>query len=152
MIEPHNGISFDKHPLVQMFTKGVFRLRPTLLKYTFTFDATVVLQYLKHMDPFDKLSLKDLSLKLAMIICLLSAQRDQVLTALDITAMQVCEDKCTFYMKTSRSRKHSPPVELLSYPYDKSLCPVTLTNTTFEGHLPTKANLGRIMRITDTNA
>ena len=65
-----------------------------------------------------------------MIICLLSAQRDQVLAALDITAVQLCEDKCTFYikelMKTSRPGKHTPPVELLSYPYGKSLCPVTL--------------------------
>ena len=130
IIEPHNGITFGKHPLVQRFMKGVFRLRPTLPKYTFTFDATVVLQYLKQMDPLDKLSLKDLSLKLAMIICLLSAQRDQVLAALVITAMQLCEEKCTFYikelMKTSRPGKHTPPVELLSYPYDKSLCPVTL--------------------------
>ena len=125
IIEPHSGITFGKHPLVQRFMKGVFTLRPTRPKYTFTFDATVVLQYLKQMDPFDKLSLKDLSLKLAMIICLLLAQR-----ALDITAMQLCEENCTFYikevMKTSRPGKHTPPVELLSYPYDKSLCPVTL--------------------------
>ena len=130
IIEPHNRISFGKHLLVQRFMKGVFRLRPTLPKYTFTFDATVVLQYLKQME-LDKLSLKGFSLKSAMIICLLSAQRDQVLAALDITAMQLCEDKCTFYikelMKTSRPGKHTPPVELLSYPYDKSLCPVTLT-------------------------
>ena len=82
------------------------------------------------MDVLDKLSPKHLSLKLAMVICLLSAQRDQVLAALDITAMQLCEDKCTFYikelMKASKPGKHTPPVQLLSYPYDKSLCPVTL--------------------------
>ena len=111
--------------------KRVFRLRPMLPKYTFTLDATVVLQHLKQMDPLDKFSLKDLSLKLARIICLLSAQGDQVLVALDITAMQLCEDKCTFYieefMNTSRPGKHTPPVELLSYPYDKPLCLVTLT-------------------------
>ena len=110
--------------------KGVFRLRPTLPKYTFTFDATVVLQYLKQMDPFDKLSLKDLSLKLAMIISLLSVQRDQVLAHLDTTAMQLCEDKCTFYikelMKTSMPGKHTPPVEQFSHPFDKSLCLMTL--------------------------
>ena len=51
IIKPHNGISFGKHPLVQRFMKGVFGLRPTLPKYTFTFDATVVLQYLKQMSP-----------------------------------------------------------------------------------------------------
>ena len=62
-----------------------------------------------------------------MITCLLSAQRDQVLAALGITAMQLCEEKMHIaHMKTSRPGKHTPPVELLSYPYDKSLCPVTL--------------------------
>ena len=63
-----------------------------------------------------------------MLLCLLSGQRDQVLPSLDITRMQLTEDKCTFIitdlMKTSRPGKHIPPIELKSYPLDHALCPV----------------------------
>ena len=37
---------------------GVFNLRPALLRYTFTWDVNVVLQYLKNLGPSDKLLLK----------------------------------------------------------------------------------------------
>ena len=130
ILEPHHGITFGKHPLVQRFIKGVFRLRPSLPKYTFTYDAIIVLKYLREMDPPDKISLRDMSRKLAMLLCLLSGQRDQALPSMDITRMQLTEDKCTFIitdlMKTSRPGKHIPPIELKSYPLDHALCPVTL--------------------------
>ena len=64
------------------------RLRSTLggpgveaksTKYTATYDASRVLYCLKQMGPSEALTLKELSMKLAMLLCLLTANRDQVL-------------------------------------------------------------------------
>ena len=76
--------------------KGIFRLKPSLLKYTATYDASRVLYCLKQMGPSEALTLKELSMKLAMLLCLLTANRDQVLPVLDITHMELRKDRCVF--------------------------------------------------------
>ena len=110
--------------------KGIFGLKPSLPKYTATYDASRVLYCLKQMGPSEASTLKELSMKLAMLLCLLTANRDQVLPVLDITQMELGKDRCVFLineiMKTTRPGKHIPPVELIAYPYDKELCPVTM--------------------------
>ena len=130
IIEARNGISFGSHPLVQRYMTGIFRLKPSLPKYTATYDASRVLYCLKQIGPSEALTLKELSMKLAMLLCLLTANRDQVLPVLDITQMKLGEDRCVFLineiMKTTRPGKHIPPVELIAYPHDKELCPVTM--------------------------
>ena len=99
IIEARNGIlSFGSHPLVQRYMKGIFRLKPSLPKstYTATYDASRVLYCLKQMGPSEGLTLKELSIKLAMLLCLLTANRDQVLPVLDITQMELGKDRCVF--------------------------------------------------------
>ena len=108
--------------------KGIFRLRPSLPRYTCTYDATVVLRYLRNMAPPQEISLKDMSLKLAMLLCLLTGHRDQVLPSLDVTSMHLKEGECVFFikdmMKTTRPGHHIAPTELKCYPEDESICPV----------------------------
>ena len=48
------------------------------------------------MGPSEALTLKELSMKLAMLLCLLTANRDQVLPVLDITQMELGKDRCVF--------------------------------------------------------
>ena len=130
IIEARNGISFGSHPLVQRYMKGIFRLKPSLPKYTAIYDASRVSYCLKQMGPSEALTLKELSMKLTMLLCLRTANRDQVLPVLDITQMKLGKDRCVFLineiMKATRPGKHIPPVELIAYPHDKELCPVTM--------------------------
>ena len=51
------------------------------------------------MAPLQEISLKDMSLKLAMLLCLLAGHRDQVLPSLDVTSMNLEEGKCVFIIK-----------------------------------------------------
>ena len=67
-------------------------------------------------------------MKLAMLFCLLTANRDQVLPEL---GMKLDKNRCIFeineIMKTTRSGcRHIPPAELIAYPHDKELCSVTM--------------------------
>ena len=57
-----------KHPLVCRFLKGVFQERPALPRYVDTWDVSLVLNYLKAQYPLQELGLKELTLKLAMLM------------------------------------------------------------------------------------
>ena len=118
--------SFGQNPLVCSFIKGIFECRPSLPRYQETWDATVVLDYLAKLGPPEKLSLKNLPLKVVMLMALLSKQRRQTLHTLSVDYMQISSDKCVFFinslLKTSRPGKHSACTGFQAYAPDVSLC------------------------------
>ena len=106
-----NGIPFGKHPLVQRFMKGIFKLRPALPRQFAVWDPDIVLDYLSNLE-YD-LPLKHLSEKLVILLCLLSGQRGQSVRALKIRDMLLEKGKCTFFvkksMKTTKPGFHQSP-------------------------------------------
>jgi len=78
--------------------KGVFEKKPALPRYKNTWDVNTVLKELETWIPTEKLTLKELTYKLCMLIALLSGQRCQTIQALQITpdTMQLTDTKCTF--------------------------------------------------------
>ena len=118
--------TFGQHPLVCRFLKGIFECRPSLPRYQETWDVTVVLDYLAKFGLPEKLSLKNLTLKVVMLMALLSGQRRQTLHTLSIDCMQISSDKCVFFinslLKTSRPGKHLACLEFQAYAPDVSLC------------------------------
>ena len=126
-----NNASFGTHPLVCRFMKGVFEMRPSLPRYKDIWDVSTVLEYLKTLHPPEDLTLKELTLKLTMLLALLSAQRCQTLQALSIGNMVLTDEKCTFHfskpLKTSRPGKHLDPLVVTSFTPDASLlCVITI--------------------------
>ena len=79
--------------------KWAFEESPTLPEQKETWDVNTVLDMLNTWVPLDKLTLKELTLKLVMLIALLTGQRCQTIHALDITCMSLKDDKCTFFCK-----------------------------------------------------
>ena len=69
-----NGKKFGEHPLVTHFMKGIFELRPALPKYSEIWDVNVALNYLKTIDLSTSLTMKRLTLKLTMLLCLTTGQ------------------------------------------------------------------------------
>lgn len=78
-----------------------------------------MLQHLRTLGHPHNLDLKTLTRKTAMLLCLLTGQRCQTLTKLDITLMQQLTGKIVFTIgeknKTTRPEKHLEPIELLEY-------------------------------------
>ena len=118
--------TFGQHPLVCRFIKGIFECRPYLPRYQETWDVTVVLAYLAKLGPPEKLSMKNLTLKVVMLMALLSVQRRQTLHTLSVDCMQISSDKCVFFinslLKTSRPGRHLACIEFQAYAPDVSLC------------------------------
>ena len=69
-----NGTCVGKHPLVSRLMKGIFQEKPPRPKYTEIWDVSIVLLYLQSLSAVDRLSLKELTLKLLVLILLVSGQ------------------------------------------------------------------------------
>ena len=72
----------------------IFNIRPSLLKYTTTWNPDNVLNYFHSLPVNNDLTLKQqMSHKLATLLCLLSAQRDQTISKRSINDMALTDDK-----------------------------------------------------------
>ena len=120
-----NGACAGKHPLVSRLMKGIFQEKPPRPKYTEIWEVSIVLSYLQ--SPVDKLPLKELTMKLVLIL-LVSGQRGQTVHLLSIDHMVSVNSCYTFqivdHLKQSRPGVKNPLVELRPVE-DKTLCVVT---------------------------
>ena len=127
VVVSESGIPIGRHPLVVRLLKGVFQLRPALPRNTVIWDTSVVLNFLNSMDLQKDITLKDLSLKLAMLLALVTGQRSQTLQLLDIKNKLVSPSGYTFVIgdkvKQTRPGFHQAPLEIRSYPSNLNLCP-----------------------------
>ena len=114
------------HALIKRFLKGVFELRPSLLRYTTTWDVSIVFNYIKSLSENGLLSLKELTLKLVTLLTILSGQRCQTIHFLDIKFMEVAESSVTFcvdkLVRHSKPGAHVSKLEFAAYPLDNKLC------------------------------
>ena len=95
--------------LVNRFMKGIFNVRPSLPRYTCTYDVKIVLDYLASLH-LQTLSLRDLFMKLVLLLLFLSGQRLQIVQAFNVNDIQLNDDSCTFYIRkllqTSKAGSH----------------------------------------------
>ena len=76
VIKPVGNVPFGKLPLVCRFLKGVFNIRPALLRYVTTWDVTKVFTFIKSKPTLTNCNLKTLSHRLSILLCLTTGQRD----------------------------------------------------------------------------
>ena len=106
------------------FMKGVFNLRPSLPRYTCTWDVTDVLNHLKNLA-LSTIDLKTLSKKLALLLLLLSGQRLQTIYTLKVSNIHISSCGCSIFLdsllKTSRPCHHKSHLNF-NYYSDTNLC------------------------------
>ena len=106
--------------------KVIFEKKPSLPRYCSIWDVHTVFDYIKKMDV--NISLKDLTLKLTILLAILTGQRCQTIHLLDIDNMQIIDNKCFFYVgdvvKQTTAQRHIKPIEFLKYESDDKLCVV----------------------------
>ncbi|XP_044165778.1 uncharacterized protein LOC122949786 [Acropora millepora] len=123
VILPTNNHTIGTHPLVSRFMRGIYKSNPPTPRYHTTWKVQTVLKYLSSQDSVEKLDLKSLTLKLLMLIALVSAQRGQSLHMLDTACMKVTDSCYEFslpeHVKQSRPSFKMPSVILKAYPETK---------------------------------
>ena len=73
--------------------KGIFHLRPSLTKYTFTWDLRKLLDYYRSQSNNNELDLKALTFKTTTLLTLLLRQRAQTAYSLYLKFIKTEEDK-----------------------------------------------------------
>ena len=92
----------DNKDLVNFF-KGLYNIKPPLPKYTHTWDADTVINYLELLYPLDKLTLKEITLKTLGLIALTSGNRAQSIHLMDLNFMTKQED-CFIFLFKARTK------------------------------------------------
>ncbi|CAG2216852.1 unnamed protein product [Mytilus edulis] len=123
-------------PLVKRFLRGVYNKRPMFPRYQQTWDVNVVLEFLITLSPVKLLSLRCLTLKLVMLLALVTGQRIQTLHCVDLDFMKITKDNVVIeineVLKTSKPGKHLSPICLPAFVDDTRLCIVTVLNAYIE--------------------
>ena len=88
--------SVGTHPLVSRLMKGIFQLRPPRPRYKEIWDVNVVFAHLRKLAPSNVICLKDLTMKVCILIALISAQRVQSLLLLNLKNMVVKANSIVF--------------------------------------------------------
>ena len=121
-----DGSTIGKHPLVSRLLKGIFQDRPPKPRYSSVWDVNCVPTHFQQMPSARELSLKELTLKLVMLLLLVTGQRGQTIHLLDLNNMSECNDSYIFtiteHLKQSRPGNPNPVITLRAYHNDKSLC------------------------------
>lgn len=121
-----DGCRAGNHPLVNRLMRGIFNLKPTMPRYHDTWEVKPVLTKLKQMEPLQTLSLKDLTLKLVMLMALTQAARVQTLHLLVLKNISIQENSISVWLggniKQCRPGFNVQFVRFLAYAKDKSLC------------------------------
>ena len=121
-INTGNSDTFGKQIETQWQMRGMFRERPQLPRYTVTFNPQIVLEHLRSQK---SMTLKQITYKIATLLCFVTGQRDQSINEIDTDYKYEDEEKMVFYiptvLKTTTPRYHLKPLTIKKYP-DKALC------------------------------
>ena len=115
-----DGQSIGKHPVVCLLVKGVYERRPPGPRYASFWDVNAVLDMFKVWGRTSKLTLKLLTLKLVMLLLLVTSQRGQTVHRLSLEGMDVSE---TVVFRLQHLLKHNrlgdPLGVLVLKPFDQ---------------------------------
>ena len=133
------------HPSLVRCLKGVYNLRPPMSIYQNISDVNDVLCYLKKLSPVKLLTLKDLTLKLAMLIALVNTCGQSSNSAVSIHCWfsEVKFQVCCFFdglLKQSGPSFTVTFIELDAYPPDRRLCVYTVLKEYLSRTKPVRKN------------
>ena len=130
--DPIEGGQLGNLPLVSRFMKGIFELRPLQPKLCSIWPVSKVLSHFAGPEPLEGLSLKDLTLKLTILLALTSAARAHELAALNLTSALIKQDACKFtipiHVKNARPYHPLRKIVLTRYNENSAICVVRCLN------------------------
>lgn len=134
----HPTLSMAVDFLTTLYDKGLSYSSINSARCALSWDVNLVLQYISSMGNSQELSLKDLTLKLVMLVALTTAQTGQSLHFLDTQNMVQEETAYTFtlYSNLKQSKPDRSTSELVikhnAYPHDRNLCVVNVCSVYLE--------------------
>lgn len=115
------GNKIGKHDLICQLMTGIFNKNPPRPRYMQMWDVNKVLSYIIGMENNKDLSLKEISMKLCMLMALASASRSSEIHKFDIENMNITEDEIIFTLKslTKSRRMGQSPISVKFTKYEE---------------------------------
>lgn len=114
--------------LIKRFMKGIFHLRPVIPKTLFTWDVKQVLKFLETMHN-KQLTLRLLSIKLAVLMVITTGQRCQTLSVMDINNMEITKEHVKIrigeLLKQSKPNNHLQEIFIEAFNQNQNICVVS---------------------------
>jgi len=124
--EKVDGYTVGQYPLICRLIKGVFHARPPLPRYSLTWDAQKVLDFINTLGNNQILSLKHLSWKVMMLLAPSRPSRSADLSKLDISNWVYKPDGVSFCPNTLAKQSRSTSNFFFPLlPGGSRLCPVS---------------------------
>lgn len=121
------GKQFSGGDLVTRFFKGVYRTKPSLPKYSVTWDPNIVLDHLSNLYPNEELALELITKKLVTLLALSTAQRVQTLSLIRIENIKIntfnIEIIIDDLIKTSAPGRRPPRLIIPFFSNKVQICP-----------------------------
>lgn len=113
---------------IKRFFKGIAHLKPPRPRYDWTWDPSPVIQFLGNLYPNENQSLQSVTEKLATLLALVTAQRVQTLSVIEITNIVYKADgveiKIPQRIKTSGKNRLQPVMWLPKFSDKPNVCVV----------------------------
>ena len=121
VVGPH---PFGSYPLASRFLKGIYETHKPQPKYKAIWDVhvAIVLKHLKTLEPLKELSLKDLTLKLLILLLLATGQGGQTMYLLNLDG--ICHHSHVHFELLEHIKTNKPSKKTNSYQADDTLCPL----------------------------
>lgn len=122
-----NNIGSDDS--IKRLLKGAFKVRPSVPKYTSTWDPQIVLNTVSEWFPNREQSIEKITKKLAILLALCTAHRVQTLSLIKTSNISIgnngAEIVITDIIKTSAPGRNLPVLILPYFKNQISICPTT---------------------------
>ena len=115
-----NGVPIGQHELIKDIMESALKNKPPKPRYTSTWDVNRVLQFIRQLGPNAGLDRKTLTLKLTMLMSLVSVARGHELKVLHLTSMHTETDKVTFSI-TEKTKTNLKTLEFHRYSWSENL-------------------------------
>lgn len=125
------GNNLGSDDCIKRLMKGIFRIRPSLPKYSSTWDPQLVLGHISDWAPNSQLSLEKLTKKLVILLALCTAHRVQTFSLIRTDNIKIktngVEIIISDMIKTSGIGRDQPVLFLPFFRENVSICPATTT-------------------------
>ena len=94
VINQQQNVSFGNIPIAKRYMKGIFESNPTLPKFQFTWNVSLLFDYFRNMQEIHALDIQKLTQKLVMLMTLTSeGQRAQTIYSIGVSDIKILDNR-----------------------------------------------------------
>ena len=128
VINQQQNVSFGNIPIVKRYMKGIFENNPTLPKFQFTWNVSLLFNYFRNMQDIHALDIQKLTQKLVMLMTLISGEQ-RTIHSIRVSDIKILDNKVVIpimsLIKQTKPTKDMAPLCFQIYNKEPKLCVVT---------------------------